>query len=64
MGIKVDKDNILELGEEHRDMLTSDELKELQAMQHAETHQEFSNNDNEEEFITLAQIKEILRYYE
>ena len=62
MGLEVNDEDIDELIQEHHDELSTDELKELEAMQHTVVQDEFSKDDEEEEaaIISTAVIKDVL----
>ncbi|XP_064120817.1 G patch domain-containing protein 1-like [Macrobrachium nipponense] len=62
MGLVVDEDDINDLLEEHQEELTTDDLKELEAMQHNVIQEEFSSSGEEEEedSMTTAAIKDAL----
>ncbi|XP_064116192.1 tigger transposable element-derived protein 1-like [Macrobrachium nipponense] len=62
MGLVFDEDDINNLLEEHQEELTTDDLKELEAMQHNVVQEEFSSSgdEEEEEPMTTAEIKDVL----
>ena len=67
MGLEVDEGDVNELVEEHAEELTTEELKELQTMQHTEVLQEISSGEEEvepEEVISSGEIKEMLVMWE
>ena len=67
MGLEVDEGDVNELMEVHAEELTTEELKELQTMQHTEVLQEISSGEEEvepEEVISSGEIKEMLAMWE
>ncbi|XP_015417010.1 PREDICTED: tigger transposable element-derived protein 1-like [Myotis davidii] len=56
--------DINELTEEHSEELTTQELKELQTQQHTEVLQEIDDMEEEEEVISIGEIKEMLGMWE
>ena len=58
MGLEVDEGDIIELVQEHAEELTTEELKELQAMQQTEVLQEISSEE-EEMLEKVTSTKEI-----
>ena len=66
MGLEVDEGDINKLVEEHEEELSTDELKELQMMQHTEVLQEISSKEEvePEEVIPSSEIKEVLGMWE
>ncbi|XP_059549399.1 tigger transposable element-derived protein 1 isoform X1 [Myotis daubentonii] len=64
MGLDVDEGDINELMEEHSEELTTQELKELLTQQHTEVLQEIDDTEEEEEVISVSEIKEMLGVWE
>ncbi|CAG6006743.1 unnamed protein product [Menidia menidia] len=65
MGLDVDEDDITELVEEHHEELTTDELKELEAMQKSQIHAQLSETEEDvEDVISTAEIKRMLGYHQ
>ena len=65
MGLEVKEDDITQLVKEHHEELTTDELKELEAMQNAEIHKQLTEDKVEEvEDVSSAEIKRILGYHQ
>jgi len=66
MGLEVHEGDVNELIEEHEEELSTDELKELQTMQHTEVLQEISSKEEAEpeEVISTSEIKEMLAMWE
>ena len=62
MGLEVYEGDMNELVDEHEEELSTDELKELQMMQHTEVLQEISSEEEvePEEVITPSEITEML----
>ncbi|XP_064092987.1 tigger transposable element-derived protein 1-like isoform X3 [Macrobrachium nipponense] len=63
MGLVVNEDDINDLLREHQEELTTDDLKELEALQHNVIQEEFSSSGEEEEEedpMTTAEIKDVL----
>ena len=65
MGLEVNDEDIDELIQEHHEELSTEELKELEAMQHTAVQEEFSKDEEEAAIIPTARIKDILgKFYE
>ncbi|XP_064100870.1 tigger transposable element-derived protein 1-like [Macrobrachium nipponense] len=62
MGLEVDEGDVNELVEEHEEELSTEELKELQMMQHTKVLEEI--NTSEEEVISTGEIKDMLAMWE
>ena len=62
MGLEVDEADVDDLIDEHEEELTTDELKELQTMQHTEVLHEISSEEEvvPEEIIPSREIKDVL----
>lgn len=60
MGLEVNDKDINELIQEHKEELSTAELKELEAMQHTTAQEEFGEDEQEADIIPSAQIKDIL----
>ena len=66
MGLVVDADDVNDLIVEHREELTTDDLKELEAMQMSTFQEELSGGEQgveEEEKASTAEIKDVLDMY-
>jgi len=68
MGLEVDEGDVNELVEEHSEELSTEQLKELQEMQHTEVLEEIGGSaveiEEEEEVISTKEIQEMLGMWE
>ncbi|XP_064111400.1 tigger transposable element-derived protein 1-like [Macrobrachium nipponense] len=66
-GLEVDEGDVNELIEEHEEELSTEELKELQMMQHTKVLEEINTSEEEEEpeeVISTGEIKDMLAMWE
>lgn len=63
MGLEVNDEDINELIQEHKEELSTAELKELEAMQHTAVQEEFGEEEEEAAIIPSARKKDILRNF-
>ena len=65
MGLEVNDEDIDELIQEHHEELSTEELRELEVMQHTAVQEEFIKDEEEAAIIPTARIKDILqKFYE
>ncbi|XP_066231912.1 zinc finger MYM-type protein 1 isoform X2 [Saccopteryx leptura] len=66
MGLEVDEGNVNKLVKEHEEELSTEELKELQMMQHTELLPEISSEEEveSEEVISTSEIKDMMAMWE